>query len=336
MIFISTNILNPYKREIVSQDSYETLIDFLQDKYPNGFERPTDVSINGLEIALDDYDISLNEKDVIVLLDRAALPVGLIGGWFITALANLAISVTLSYVANKLFAPDAPGEQAQPSSVYALNSAQNIARYGSPIPIIYGKVRMYPSMIVQPYYKYENNIEYLYHVLCISQGTCTTDNILIGDDEITSTGDLEWKLLYADSFYNIPLNGLGVHVTSTLSNPSNMKLKKNEETEKYRISASADKVEFDYNFPGGLYHTTAEGEYSGIYQSLSYTLYAYTGTTYVQVYTQSISNYGYNADPIQKTFTKDISAYTEDIYISFTMGNYSAKQTIQNDFIIQQ
>jgi len=43
MIFVSTDILNPYKREIVSQDSYKTIIDFLQDKYPNGFKRPTDV-----------------------------------------------------------------------------------------------------------------------------------------------------------------------------------------------------------------------------------------------------------------------------------------------------
>ena len=336
MIFIATDILNPYKREILSEDSYKTLIKFLIDKYPSGFEKPTDISVNGVEIAVDDYDIALNENDVIVLLDRTALPVGLIGGWFITALANLAISVTLSYVANRLFAPDEPSTQAQPSSVYALNSAQNMSRYGSPIPIVYGKVRMYPSMIVQPYYKYEDNIEYLYHIMCVSQGTCTTDNVFIGDDLITSTGDFEWKLLYQDSFYNIPLNGLGVHVTKTLSNPSNMKLEKSTETEKYEISASAKYVEFDYNFPAGLYHTTAEGDYSGIYQDIYYTIYTYNGTSYTQVATERILIFGNNADPIQKTKTIDISAYDTALYISFTMGYYYDKPSNTNTLYVKR
>jgi len=156
------------------------LIDFLVDKYPKGFDKPTDISINGLEIKVENYDTPLNDNDIIVLLDRTALPVGLIGGWLITALANLAISVTLSYIANKLFAPDAPEEQAQASTVYNVASGQNSARYGSPVPVIYGKVRMYPSMIVQPYYRYDDNIEYLYHVLCVSQGTCTVNDILKG------------------------------------------------------------------------------------------------------------------------------------------------------------
>ena len=76
---------------------------------------------------------------------------------------------------------------------------------------------MYPSMIVQPYYRFDDNIEYLYHVLCVGQGTCTTDEVLIGDDAITTAGDFDWKLLNQNKFYNIPLNAYGYHVTKTLS-----------------------------------------------------------------------------------------------------------------------
>ena len=321
MIFISTDILNPYKRDIVSQDHYNTLIDFLVDKYPNGFKRPTDISVNGNEIQLADYDIELKGDDVVVLLDRAALPVGLIGGWFITALANLAISVTLSYIANKLFAPDAPEQQGQPSSVYNLNSAQNIAMYGSPIPIIYGKVRMFPSMVVQPYYKFEDDVEYLYHVLCIGQGKNTTDEVFIGDDTITNTGDFDWKLLYQDSFYNIPLNAYGIHITKALSVPSTIRLdapreQLGDETEKYKISADASMVEFDYMFPNGIFWIK-DGNYKAENTEFKFKVYTESGGVYTEVYQNSFYDNTLNREAIQRTFSYNISSYNVPVYVSF-------------------
>lgn len=322
MIFVATDILNPYKREILSSDNYPSLIDFLIDKFPNGFSRPTDISVNGHEIKVDDYDVALQEDDVVVLLDRASLPVGLIGGWFITALANLAISVTLSYVANKLFAPDSPSEQPQPSSVYNLNSAQNIARFGSPIPIIYGKVRAFPSMIVQPYYKFEDNIEYLYHVLCVGQGTLITDDVLIGDDSISNTGDFDWRLLYKNSFYNIPLNAYGVHITKTLSVPSTLELKTinggvGTESEKYTISSESSKIEFDYMYPRGLFYVNSDGDYVQTSSNFKVRLYVLSSGVYTEVYSQIFTNTAVTVDAIQSTYAIDISGYTEDVHISF-------------------
>ena len=117
-----------------------------------GFMAGSYTMVEGYKSVLENSDAELNDNDVIVLLDRAALPAAYLGGSYLfTALANLAISVTLSYVANKLFAPDDPGEQAQTSSIYNLNSSQNIPRYRNPIPIIHGKVRIYPTMILQLY-----------------------------------------------------------------------------------------------------------------------------------------------------------------------------------------
>ncbi len=341
MIFIATDILNPYKRDILSQNHYETLIDFLVEQFPDGFTRPTDISVNGHEVALADYDIELKEGDVIVLLDRAALPVGLIGGWFITALANLAISVTLSYVANKLFAPDAPQDQGTPSSVYNLNSAQNAARYGSPIPIIYGKVRMFPSMIVQPYYKFEDNIEYLYHVLCIGQGTNTASEVLIGDDVITNADDFQYKFLYQDSFYNIPAKAYGVHLSKTLSVPSTMEIKGDGgalgvESEKYTISADAAKIEFDYMYPNGLFYVKSDGSYYPTSSSFVFRLYTLSGTTYTEVFSTELLDNNMTIDAIQKTYTKDISSYNEPVYASFQRKSYYYHPRDTHDLYIKR
>lgn len=318
MVFISTDVLTPYNREIVSTDSYPTLIDFLQDMYPNGFERPTDISINTKTLEVNNYDTALKEDDIIVLLERAALPAALFGGsLFLTALANLTISVTLSYVVNKLFAPDAADTgSSQPSSVYNLNSAQNMARYGAPIPIIYGTVRMYPAMIVQPYYKFENNIEYLYHVLCVGQGTNTTDNIQIAEDDITTPGDLQWKLLYQDSFYNIPRNAYGIHITRTLSSPSNLELKEGEFTEEYTIKQGTANAEFDYHYPNGIYATRAEGGYNWAATAFSYYIKTLAGVT---LFEGRVTNAGMSKDPIQATVNKFVGNWTqtEAVTISF-------------------
>lgn len=341
MIFIATDILNPYKREILSQDSYNTLIDFLVEKFPDGFKRPTDISVNGHEVALANYDIELKEDDVIVLLDRAALPVGLIGGWFVTALANLAISVTLSYVANKLFAPDAPQDQGTPSSVYNLNSSQNMARYGSPIPIVYGKVRMFPSMIVHPYYKFEDDIEYLYHVMCIGQGTLTTDAIYIGEDEVTNPGDVQWKLLNKADFYNIPLRAYGIHLNKTLSTPSNIEIGggsdgvQGDETEKYRISADASKVEFDYMLPNGLFWNN-DGSLEAAHASFEFRIYTLSGTTYTEVFKETFSLYEKSIDAIQRTYAKDISSYTQDVYVSFKRTIQSSDIRVTQDLYVKR
>ena len=328
MTFIKTDILNPYQREILSTDSYNRLIDFLIEKFPEGFDKPVDISINGKEIAVDDYDIELNDRDIIVLLDRTALPVGLIGGWFVTALANLAISITLGYISNKLFAPDAPADQPQPSSVYNINNAQNTARYGSPIPIIYGQVRMYPSMIVQPYYRFDDDVEYLYHVLCVGQGRNTTDLVLIGDDEITDTGVLEWKLLNKEDFYNIPLNAYGYHITKTLAVPSTMEIKiANGETEKYTVSKDADYVEVDYTYPNGLKYYEDDGETTSAKTSFKIRVYVLSSGVYTEVYSEDVYMNASTVDAIQRTKTIDISSYDEPVYISFekTLGKATNK-----------
>jgi hypothetical protein len=67
LIFIKTSVLEPLKREIISQEDFDTLIDFLQEYYPNGFEVPTDIyTMFGRKIEVEDYDHRLGQDDIIV------------------------------------------------------------------------------------------------------------------------------------------------------------------------------------------------------------------------------------------------------------------------------
>lgn len=231
MQFIETHILNPHQRKIVSTDNYNKIIDFLQDQYPNGFSHPTDIYTGRKKLSIDEYDLVLSDNDIVIIMQRPSLPVGLIGGTFVTLLANIAISTALNYAIGRVFAPEIPdysraNHQSQ-SSIYTLNNAQNIAKLGSPIPVVYGTVRMYPSMINQPYYRYTDDDEYLYHLLCVGHGTFTLDELLIGSQNMDDSEDIEVKLLTNGNFSNIQAATLDTNytqLTNTLDTPQNLEL----------------------------------------------------------------------------------------------------------------
>ena len=66
MTFVKTKVLNPLDREILSTDKYSSLIEFLTEKYPNGFIIPTDIYIQNIKIEVAQYDIKLKENDIII------------------------------------------------------------------------------------------------------------------------------------------------------------------------------------------------------------------------------------------------------------------------------
>ncbi len=277
MIFMKTNILNPYEGEVLSKKKYARLIDFLQEVYPEGFERPTDISVNTQIIPVEDYDIALGENDIVVLLDRTALPAAVFGGsWLLAALANLAISVAASWAINKLFAPETPQDLAAGSNVYSLNNQQNSARLGMPIPVTYGKVRTYPSYIEQPYYRNNWNTEYLYLLLCVGQGRYSIDKLMIDNIDVTHSADVTYRLLNKEHFHNIYAycGDTNYNVrNNTLSTPNNMDLKNGVTTDYYEITSGVNRLEFDYTYPNGYFNVGDDGAYYDA--TLRFTIYFY-------------------------------------------------------------
>jgi len=241
MTFVTSNIFKIGDRT-VEEISYDRLIDYLLEKYPNGFDKPCDIYVNEKKIVLDDYDIELKDDDIIIIMFRPALAVGVVGGSVVTFIANLFISAAVSYIIGQIFKPKIPNMQTslasrnsagQASSVYSLNSQQNEAKVGQVIPIIYGKVRTYPALIAPPYYRYENNEEYLYQLMCIGQGKYAIDDLLISDTNVQEIQSdyFRYEKLEHDDFktpalFNTKVNDSNYHqLIKTIPDVENLEIR---------------------------------------------------------------------------------------------------------------
>ena len=125
--FITSELLNPNKTTKVELKA-ERLIDYLLTYFPNGFDMPCTIRVNNNNLAVEDYDIKLNDGDVIILMFHQ----GIAGA---PILVNLALSFLVSKIISKLFAPELPSQlstdrasNAQASSVYSVGSNQNRAK----------------------------------------------------------------------------------------------------------------------------------------------------------------------------------------------------------------
>ena len=92
---------------------------------------------------------------------------------FTGAMVSAGIMMGGAMLINMVFPP--PGlpssaSPAQASTTYSLQAQGNSARLGGPIPVNYGRMRIYPDFAATPYSEYESNEQYLYQLFCIGQG----------------------------------------------------------------------------------------------------------------------------------------------------------------------
>ena len=110
-------------------------------------------------------------------------------GWSVGAVsaAQAGIIMVGSTLINAVFPP--PGQPnsagfSTGSPTYALGAQGNQARLGAPIPVNYGKMRIYPDFAARPYTEYESNEQYLYQLFCIGQGWNDISNIRLDNTPI--------------------------------------------------------------------------------------------------------------------------------------------------------
>lgn len=80
-------------------------------------------------------------------------------------------------------------------SVYNTSLASNQARLNSPIPVIYGRMRVYPDFAAQPYAKYRNNDQYYHALFCIGQGEYAIEALMVDDTPISNFKGVYYKVL---------------------------------------------------------------------------------------------------------------------------------------------
>ena len=210
-----SNILS--LEEKTTTTPHQSIIDYLIEYHPDGFETPYRIYVDSRHLLIDDFDYKPKEGEIVYIFISPAVTAVMLGfaatSWLGIGAAlavNMAIATAVSFAVSKLFAPDMPGgmEDAgqqslgKQSSVYNLNSNQNSRRLGQTIPVMYGRSRVYPSLIEQSYYLYRDNEMYLYQTMLVSAGIADITDVLIADSNELDLGvnDVVQEAFYDDSF----------------------------------------------------------------------------------------------------------------------------------------
>ena len=82
-----------------------------------------------------------------------------------------------------------------PSPTYSLTAQGNRARLTQPIPVVYGRHRVYPDLAATPWAEYDGNEQYLHQLHCIGQGEHEVEQIRIEDTPIASFEEIETELV---------------------------------------------------------------------------------------------------------------------------------------------
>lgn len=123
------------------------------------------------------------------------------GSGVFMSVATTAITIAGSMLINALIPPPKPpGSQtaeslAAASPTYSLGAQGNSARIGQPIPVIYGRHKVFPDFAAQPYTEFAGNDQYLYQLMAIGVGEYTIESINIEDTSIDNFEEIEYQLV---------------------------------------------------------------------------------------------------------------------------------------------
>ena len=123
---------------------------------------------------------------------------GLTGGLIVAA--NVAVMMAGGLLINSMLGPSTPSFDSPTSNMNGFNSSPtygwgqqlNQTQEGGAIPVIYGTVRTYPTVISQ-YVTSDNEKQHLHSLYAVAEGEITSiSDIMVNDQPITSYTDISW------------------------------------------------------------------------------------------------------------------------------------------------
>ena len=87
------------------------------------------------------------------------------------------------------------GSAPAPSPTYSLQAQGNHARLAQPIPVVYGRHRVYPDLAATPWTEYAGHDQYLHQLHCIGQGRYDLEQVRIEDTPISSFEEIETEIV---------------------------------------------------------------------------------------------------------------------------------------------
>jgi len=96
--------------------------------------------------------------------------------------------------------PSLPSNQqaaslAAPSPTYSIQAQGNYARLDQPIPVRYGRSRVYPDFGAEPYSLYSNEDQFLHLLYVVGQGEYNIESILIENTPISNFAEVTYEVI---------------------------------------------------------------------------------------------------------------------------------------------
>jgi len=230
-------------------NTYDTLLELLEEHYPDGFKLQTEVYVdNKMLPKFAEYDcVKLADVSRVTIIQFPAGGIGLFIGKFI-------LSTLFSMAVGALFAPKKPkrkSELKKSDEVYSLTDNQNRIRLGENIPLVFGSVRLYPSLLSPPHYYYINNEEYVTMLMCVGYNQMNVSEVLVNDTTVDNlqTGNFEYKVLYKDQYEHLSTvddSGEWVELIKEIPDIDMLQLKALPENTKFTCKLGG---EYMYIFP---------------------------------------------------------------------------------------
>lgn len=223
----------------------------------------------------------------------------------LTALGRVissAIVLIGSALISSVIAPRGGGNSWQgdkASSIYNVDTQGNTARIYNPIPVQYGRLKVFPDYAAQPYVKYKTNTnadgdQYYYALFCLGHGEFDIHAITIGDAPISSFADVLTARI-------LPPGKMPSEVSAcTVSSEAvaGQSLDKGEWIGGFPVCGTGRKakaISFDIVLPHGLYKLSDSGK-------------ANSNNITIIVEAAQIDDLGRNIAPWQQVFQTNINA----------------------------
>lgn len=182
---------------------------------------------------------------------------------FTQAIATAAIQIAGNLAINALVPPQLPSTglqaNAQDTSFnrkLAITGTRNNANLYGPVPVVYGRHRIFPPWQAAPYTETLGENQYLRGLLNLGYGPMNVYDIRIGDTPIDEFEDVEYEINESPALFSGSVSEEGLALT--WGNEDDVGLIQTRTT-----SIDADEISLDLMFPQGLYSIPDDGPNPG-------------------------------------------------------------------------
>jgi len=180
--------------------------------------------------------------------------------FFVKAVAGVLIGYGGGYLYNS-FVP-LPNEEDKPNLMpkptYDINFRKNYFKTGSPVPDLYGRLRVYPCHAMTPYIEYHNNQKYFHFLYLVSHGYCRLKDLRFGEsplfgsmfDSFEGVPDVQIQFLSPDDQLHLFRDNIYVNKEC-----AGLELEPNKEMGPFHVCSKVEKVltiAVDIFFPDGI------------------------------------------------------------------------------------